>query len=249
MKRSFWLVLTVLITASLLLPACAPAGGEVYTAAIDATWPPFEFTDEDGAIIGFDVDMLNAIAEEEGFEIEFINVAWDPLLAGMATCNYDLSASAMTITEERAQSFNFSDPYFAAGQLVAVAFDNTTIGGKDDLAGMTIGVQLGTTGDIEAQAIEGATVKSYDQIALAFLDLMNGQVDAVIADNTLVYEYVNQNPEELKYVGDVFTAEMFGIAVCKDNTELLEKINHGLAAIKARGVLDELTAKWFTGGE
>ena len=64
MKRSFWLVLTVLITASLLLPACAPAGGEVYTAAIDATWPPFEFTDEDGAIIGFDVDMLNAIAGE-----------------------------------------------------------------------------------------------------------------------------------------------------------------------------------------
>lgn len=249
MKRSYWLVLTALIVASLVLPACGPAGGDVYTVAMDATWPPFEYTDEDGAIIGFDVDLINAIAAEEGFEIEIVNVAWDPLLAGMATCQYDLAASAMTITEERAKSFNFSDPYFAAGQLVAVQFDNTEINGKDDLAGKTIGVQLGTTGDIEAQTIEGATVKSYDQITLAFLDLMNGQVDAIIADNTLVYEYVNQNPDELKYVGDVFTAEMFGIAVCKDETELLEMINSGLAAIKAQGVLDELTAKWFGGGE
>lgn len=248
MKRSFWLVLTALMVASLVLPACGSAQGKVYTVAMDATWPPFEFTDENGNIIGFDVDMINAIAAEEGFEIEIVNVAWDPLLAGMATCQYDIAASAMTITAERAESFNFSEPYFAAGQLVAVAFDNTDINGKDDLAGKTIGVQLGTTGDIEAQAIEGATVKSYDQISLAFLDLMNGQVDAVIADNTLVYEYVNQNPEDIKYVGEVFTAEMFGIAVCKDETELLDKINHGLAAIKAQGLLDELTATWF-GGE
>jgi polar amino acid transport system substrate-binding protein len=248
MKRSFWMVLTALIVASLVLPACAPAGGKVYTVATDATWPPFEFTDEDSSIIGFDIDMMNAIAEEEGIEIEFINVAWDPLLAGMATCQYDLAASAMTITEERAKSFNFSDPYFAAGQLVAVQFENTDITGKADLSGKTIGVQLGTTGDIEAQTIEGATVKSYDQISLAFLDLTNGQVDAIIADNTLVYEYVNQNPDEIKFVGEVFTAEVFGIAVCKDETDLLDIINHGLAAIKAKGVIDDLTTKWF-GGE
>jgi polar amino acid transport system substrate-binding protein len=249
MKRSFWLVLTALIVASLVLPACGPAKGKVYTVAMDATWPPFEFTDESGNIIGFDVDMINAIAAEEGFEIEIVNVAWDPLLAGMATCNYDIAASAMTITEDRAKSFNFSEPYFAAGQLVAVTIDNTDINGKDDLSGKTIGVQLGTTGDIEAQAIAGATVKSYDQVSLAFLDLMNGQIDAIIADNTLVYEYVNQNPDSLKYVGDVFTAEMFGIAVCKDETDLLDMINHGLAAIKAQGVLDDLVAKWFSGGE
>jgi polar amino acid transport system substrate-binding protein len=246
MKRSLWLVLTALIVVSLMLPACGSAD-KVYTVAMDATWPPFEFTDESGNIIGFDVDMINAIAEEEGIQIEIVNVAWDPLLAGMATCQYDIAASAMTITPERAQSFNFTDPYFAAGQLVAVAIDNTDINGKDDLGGKTIGVQLGTTGDIEAQAIAGATVKSYDQVSLAFLDLMNGQVDAVIADNTLVYEYVNQNPDDLKFVGEVFTAEMFGIAVCKDETDLLATLNHGLASIKAKGVLDELTTTWFAG--
>jgi len=249
MKRTYWFVLTALMIASLLLPACGSAQQEVITVGTDATWPPFENTDEQGNIVGFDIDLINAIAEEEGLNIEIVNVAWDPLLAGMATCQYDVAISAMSITPERAESFNFSDPYFAAGQLVAVRVDNTTVNGKDDLSGLTVGVQLGTTGDLEAQAIEGVTVKAYDQVALAFLDLINGQVDAVIADNTLVYEYVNQNPEDLKAVGDVFTAEQFGIAVCKDKTELLEKINHGLAAVTEQGLLDELTAKWFSGGE
>jgi polar amino acid transport system substrate-binding protein len=248
MKRSFVFVLSAVLIAALLLPACGPAK-QVVTVAMDATWPPFEYTDENQNIIGYDVDLITAIAENQGFEIEIVNVQWDPLLAGMATCQYDVAVSAMTITEERRQSFNFSEPYFAAGQLIAVAIDNTDVASRDDLGGKTIGVQLGTTGDIEAQSIAGATVKSYDQISLAFLDLMNGQVDAVIADNTLVYAYVNENADKIKAVGDVFTAEEYGIAVCKDKPELLDTINAGLAAITAEGYLDELNTKWFSGNE
>lgn len=248
MKRSFVLVLSAVLVTALLLPACGPAK-PVVTVAMDATWPPFEYTDDEGNIIGYDVDLITAIAEDQGFEIEIINVQWDPLLAGMATCQYDIAVSAMTITEERMQSFNFSEPYFAAGQLIAVAIGNTDITGRDSLGGKTIGVQLGTTGDIEAQTIAGATVKSYDQVSLAFLDLMNGQVDAVIADNTLVYAYVNENPDTLKAVGEVFTAEELGIAVCKDKPELLDTINAGLAAIKAEGFLEELNTRWFSENE
>lgn len=250
MKRTYWLVLTALVIASLVLPACGPkpAATEAPLTVVvgtDATWPPFENTDEQGNIVGFDIDLMNAIAAEEGFQVQFVNVAWDSLLAGMATCQYDAAISAMTITEERKQSFDFSDPYFAAGQVVAVRIDDTTINSKDDLSGKTIGVQLGTTGDIEAQKIAGATVKSYDGIALAFQDLLNGQVDAVIADNPLAVGYVGVNPDKLKIVGEAFTDEYYGIAVCKNKPELVTLFNEGLAKVEAKGVIDELTTKWL----
>ncbi|MCS7011530.1 MAG: basic amino acid ABC transporter substrate-binding protein [Anaerolineales bacterium] len=249
MKRSLWYILTALILASLALAGCAPSAEKI-TVATDATWPPFEYVDPTTQeIIGFDIDLIKAIAENQGLEIEIVNVPWDSLLAGMAQCQYDIAISAMTITEERKQSFNFSDPYFAAGQIVTVQASNTDIKSKNDLAGKTVGVQLGTTGDIEAQKIAGATVKNYDDIGLAFQDLINGQIDAVIADNPLALGYVGKNPDKLKVVGEVFTDEYYGIAVCKNKTELLEKINAGLAAVKAQGLLEELTQKWIVGGQ
>ena len=91
------------------------------------------------------------------------------------------------------------------------------------------------------------TVKNYDDIGLAFQDLINGQIDAVIADNPLALGYVGQNPDTLKVVGEAFTDEFYGIAVCKTNTELLEKINKGLASVKADGLVDQLTTKWIVG--
>jgi polar amino acid transport system substrate-binding protein len=250
MKRSLWLVLTALILVSLLLPACGSGKSTKITVAMDATWPPFEYVDETTQeIVGLDVDLIKAIAENQGLEIEIVNVPWDSLLAGMAQCQYDISVSAMTITEERKQSFNFSDPYFAAGQIVTVQASNTTINSKSDLVGKTVGVQLGTTGDIEAQKMDGVTVKNYDDIGLAFQDLLNGQIDAVIADNPLALGYVGQNPDQLKTVGEAFTDEYYGIAVCKTNTDLLEKINRGLAAVKAEGLIEQLTQTWIIGGQ
>lgn len=245
MKRQY-VVMMVLLIASLLLGACSTSGGEKVTVAMDATWPPFEYVDEQSKeLVGFDVDLIKAIAEKEGLEVELVNVSWDPLLAGMAQCQYDAAISAMTITEERKENFNFSEPYFAAGQVVTVQLDNSDITGKDSLSGKTVGAQLGTTGAIEAESMEGVTLKSYDDISLAFQDLMNGQIDAVIADNPLALGYVGQNPDKLKVVGDVFTDEYYGIAVCKTNTELLAKLNSGLQKVQAEGLIDELVTKWI----
>lgn len=249
MKRSIWFLLVALLVVSLAISSCGPSQERI-TVAMDATWPPFEYVDETTQeIIGFDVDLITAIAEKQGLEIEIVNVPWDSLLAGMAGCQYDLSISAMTITPERAEQFAFSDPYFAAGQVVTVQASNNDINGPEDLAGYTVGVQLGTTGDIEAQNMEGVTVKNYDDIGLAFQDLINGQIDAVIADNPLALGYVGQNPGVLKTVGEVFTDEYYGIAVCATNTELLDQINQGLAAVKAEGLIEELTEEWLTGGQ
>jgi polar amino acid transport system substrate-binding protein len=247
MKRTLSIVLALVMLVSIFLAGCGQ-GSKKVTVATDATWPPFEYVDESSKeIIGFDIELMNAIAKEGGFEIEFVNVSWDPLLAGMAQCQYDLAISAMTITEERAKEFAFSDPYFAAGQIVAVQSSNTDITGKDSLVGKVVGAQLGTTGSIAIAEMSGVELKNYDEISLAFQDLMKGQIDAVVADNPLVFDYVRQNAGKIKSVGEVFTDENYGIAACKTNTELLAKVNKGLAAVKKTDLIEQLTNKWLLG--
>jgi polar amino acid transport system substrate-binding protein len=141
--------------------ATAPAAATKIRVATDATWPPFEVVDESSKeIVGFDIDLLKAIAAKEGLEVEFINVAFDPLLAGIAQCQYDAAISAMTITEDRKKEMLFSDPYFNAGQVVTVRADNTDITSKDNLSGKKVGAQIGTTGAIEAGKISGVDVRT-----------------------------------------------------------------------------------------
>jgi polar amino acid transport system substrate-binding protein len=246
MKHYFWYFLMVLALCGLVLTGCATKAEKVVIAT-DATWPPFESVNEQTKQIeGFDIDLMTAIAEKAGLKIEFVNVSWDPLLAGIAQCQYDAAISAMTITEERKKQFLFSDPYFEAGQIVTVRLDNTTIANKDALSGKVAGAQIGTTGSFEVEKIQGATLKTYDDIGLAFQDLMNGQIDAVVADNPLALGYVGKYPDKLKTVGEVFTEEDYGIAVCKTKGDLLTKINAGLKAVKGEGLIETLVEKWLS---
>jgi len=246
MKRFILCILIGLVLVT-VLAGCGQKAEKIRIAT-DATWPPFEYVDEQTKeIVGFDIDLINAIAEKEGLDIEILNVAWDPLLAGIAQCQYDAAISSVSITEDRAKEMLFSDPYFQVGQLVTVRKDNTDIKGRDDLAGKVVGAQIGTTGSFAIEDVEGATLRTYDDIGLAFLDLINGGIDAVVSDNPLAYEYVGKNPDKLKTVGEVFTSEEIGIAVCKDNTDLLAKLNSGLRAVMAEGLIEELIDKWLVG--
>lgn len=248
MKHKLLFTLIAIIAMS-LLASCAKAS-DALVVATDAAFPPFEFVDEDTKeIVGFDIDLMNAIAEKAGLDITYKNVSWDPLLAGMADCQYDMAISGMTITADRAEQFSFSDPYINAGQIVAVQVDNDTIGGPDDLVGATIGAQIGTTGAMEAEAIADSTVKIYDTYELAFLDLANGQIDAVVADYPTAVAFVNQNADSLKVVGEVFTDENYGIAFCKDNNELISQVNVALAELISEGFIDELVVKWYGDAE
>jgi len=246
MKRLFWYILLGLLLFSLVLSGCGQKPSAIRVAT-DATWPPFEYVNEQTKEIeGFDIDLLTAIAEKVGLEIEFINVGWDPLLAGVAQCQYDAAISSITITEERQKQMLFSDPYFEAGQIVTVRIDNTDITNKDALVGKVAGAQIGTTGSFEVEKIQGATLKTYDDIGLAYQDLINGQIDAVVADNPLALGYVGKNPDKLKTVGDVFTEETYGIAVCKTKEDLLAKINEGLKRVKEEGLIEKLVEKWLS---
>ena len=245
MKKASLVVISVLLITAVLLSACSSSGATKVRVASDATWPPFEMVDETTKeLTGFDIEMMTAIAKEAGLDIEFVNVGFDPLLAGMAQCQYDAAISAMTITPERQANMLFSDPYLNAGQIVTVQIANTTINSKDDLAGKTVGAQIGTTGAIEVGNIAGATLTTFDTVDLAYLALQNGQIDAVVADSPTAAGFVAQNADKLKMVGSVFTDENYGIAICKTKPELQAKINQGLAAIKANGTFDALLTKY-----
>ena len=244
MKRFISLALVVILALSLSLAGCTKSTTKIRVAT-DATWPPFESVNEQTKQIeGFDIDLFNAIAEKAGIEVEFVNVSWDPLLAGMAQGTYDAAISSITITPDRAKQMLFSEPYFAAGQIITVLKSNTSIMSKADLVGKKVAVQLGTTGNIEVDKIAGATSKPYDDIGLAFQDLMNGQVDAVVCDNPVALLYVNKNPDKLKTAGTAFTDEQYGIAVANGKADLLKKINDGLAQVKSAGTIQTLAEKW-----
>jgi polar amino acid transport system substrate-binding protein len=234
-----------------------PSAGQVdagYPAPIsvfvgtDATFPPFEMVDETTKeYIGFDMDLIRAIAIEAGLDIVIESKPFDIVLSDLELCKIDMAIAAITITEERKTKFLFSEPYVDAGQIITVKAGNTSITGKADLNGKIIGAQLGTTGEIEAKAIEGVEYKPYDTYDLAFLDLINGQIDAVIADNPTALGLIEMNPGKLMTVGEVFTSEFYGIAICKDRQDLLDKINPALNAVIESGYVEELAAKYLAG--
>lgn len=244
MKIKFYMIVVSVLMLGLF--AGCKQTDDALVVATDATFPPFEYVDETTKeIVGFDIDLMNAIAEKAELNIRYQNVAWDPLLAGMADCQYDMAISAMTILPERAEQFGFSNPYINAGQIITVAIDNDTINSPDDLVGASIGAQIGTTGAMEAEAIMDSNAKVYDTYELAFLDLMNGQIDAVIADYPTAVAFVNQNADQLKVVGEVFTDESYGIAFCKGNETLISQVNTALSELQSEGLIDELVNKWY----
>lgn len=242
MKRLSWILVVVLVLAFSLSACAKPA---VVKVATDATFNPFEYTDESGNLIGFDVDLMNAIAEKADIEFEWVNVPFDSVLAGLSECQYDAAIAAISITDERKASMLFSQPYLDAGLIVVVNKETTDITSLADLVGKTVAAQLGTTGEIEAQKIEGVNYKPYDSYELAFLELANKGVDAVIADNPVAMGYIAANPEKIMAVGGVFNNDQYGIAICNKNADLQKKIDAALAELIAEGYITELSGKYI----
>ena len=232
-------------------PAAAPppAPAKVYTVGTDAAYAPFESQNEKGEIVGFDIDLMKAVAAKGGFEVRFVNTPWEGIFTSLAQGDRDIVVSAVTITDERRQTMDFSDPYFDAQQLIAVRKDSK-IAAFADLKKLKVGVQTGTTGDEVVTELLGKTsanVKRFESTPLALKELEAGGVDAVVADNGVVVHYVANNPGgNFRTVSDpAFVPEKYGIVVKKGNAELLGKINAGLAAVRADGTYDRLYAQYF----
>jgi polar amino acid transport system substrate-binding protein len=258
MKRFSWLLLAVLVLISLVWSSCStsstPAPGSNPTpnkirVATDAKWPPFEFINkETGQIEGFDIDLMKAIATHEHLEVEFINIAFDPMLEGVIQGQYDVAISSITINEERQKDMLFSDPYFGAGQIITLRKDDNTITGKDTLTGK-IGVMKDSTGAVEVEKLKNVILVSYVEVDQVFQDLMNGVLNAVVCDNPVTLVYISKYRDKIKTAGGVFTNENYGIAVTKSRPELQAKINAGLKAINSQGLIEQLISKWLEGSQ
>jgi len=232
---------------ALLLASCAPAAAKKIVVAQDTTFPPMEFLDDNKATVGIDVDLMNAIATEAKLDIEYKSVSWDGIFAGVQNGTYDVIISSVTITEERKQTMDFSEPYVNAGQAIVVLTDNNKDSKLVDFAGRNVGAQVNTTGSMEVEKVKEIKMKAYDDIALSFDDLINNRVEAVVIDTPVAASYL-KNPKfagKIKIVGEPLTNEYYGTVVKKGNKELLDKINGALATLQANGKLDELKAKWL----
>ena len=229
--------------------AAAPAPAKVYAVGTDAAYAPFESQNEKAEIVGLTIDVVNAVAKKAGIEVKFVNTPWEGIFNALGQGDRDMIASSVTITDERKQTMDFTSPYFDAFQLIAVKA-NSKVAKFDDLKKLKVGVQTGTTGDevvTKQQGKNSTNIKRFESTPLALKELEAGGVDAVVADNGVVVNYVNNNAgAKFKTVADkAFAPEQYGFAVKKGNAELLGLLNKGIADIKADGTYDQIYTKYF----
>ena len=220
------------------------AAGGVLVMATNAEFPPYEYHDG-GEIVGIDAEIAKAIADELGMELEIEDIAFDSIIPEITSGKADMGLAGMTVTEDRKQSVDFTDTYAKASQKIIVKEDSA-IASPDDLTGVIVGVQQGTTGDIYVSDLEadGTTVERYNKGFEAVQALSQGKIDAVVIDGEPAKTFVAQT-EGLKILEESFTDEEYAIAVKKGNTELLEKIKGALKTLKDNGTLDEIVAKYI----
>ncbi|MFP4363720.1 MAG: basic amino acid ABC transporter substrate-binding protein [Spirochaetia bacterium] len=246
MKKITILLLAVVLSIS-MFTGCGEDSDTIIVAS-DATWPPMEFINEDQELVGFDIELMNAIADAAEFELEIQNTAWDGIFAGLGNNQYDAIISSVTITEERDETMDFSIPYLNAGQVLIVRQDTSGVDSLEDMEGRTVGAQIGTTGAIVVGETDGIELRTYDELGLAIQDLASDRIDGVVADTPIAADYVLQNDtysDTLQIVGEPFTEEYYGIAVKEGNSEVLDEINRGLRIVIEDGTLDELIDKWL----
>ena len=223
----------------------------VLTVGLNATFPPFEYVGDDQNPTGFDVAMMNEIGSRLGVEVVIEDMDFDGIVAAIGT-KIDCAATGMTITEERQEAVNFSDPYYNATQAVLLPADSTIATADDLAAASAIGVQAGTTGETVAREINDAAVVSVKSFNQAVLDLVNGKDEAVVIDQVPGEAFVAQYSDQLKLVDGSefdFDVEQYGIAMPKDDEVMLNAINNALAEMKEDGTYDALVEEYINNYE
>ncbi len=254
MKKS--LLLLIVAAFALVLAACgsdeqAGTGGSektVYTVGIDTTYPPFEY-EENGKYVGIDVDLINAIAEDQGFEVELKAMDFKGIIPALQAGQLDISMGGMSITEERKEVVDFTDAYFDAGVSLVIGKDNTEIQSVEDLKGKKVAVKKGTVGANYAQSIVdeiGFEIVQFDDSPSMFLEVQNGNAAALFEDYPVISYAIAQQDLGLQVVGDRLNDDQYGIGVLKGkNQEILEKINQGLKNLKENGKYQEILDKYL----
>lgn len=223
-------------------------GNKAYIVGIDTTYPPFEF-EVDGEYTGIDIDLITAIAKNQGIEIEFDAMDFGGIIPAMQANQLDIAIAGMSITDERKEVVDFSDPYFDAGLTLVVDAKTTDIASIEDLKGKTIVAKNGTTGAKFAQEHEaeyGYTLVLFDDSPAMFQEVSNGNAVALIEDYPVIAYAISQNNLELQIIGDRLNGDQYGIAVLKgQNSDVLQKINDGLKDLRDSGEYDKILSKYL----
>ncbi|SCY88801.1 ABC transporter substrate-binding protein [Alkaliphilus peptidifermentans] len=249
-KISIVLMVVILI----FLAGCSSNGGKTLEAiqesgsltfAMTGAYPPFNYIDSDGELIGFDIDIANAIAEKMGVEAEPQTVLWDGILSGLTSGRFDMIIGSMAITEDRLEKVNFSDPYYYDG---AQFFGSEDIGVNElsELEDATIGVVTGTTfQDFLTDMENVADILQFESDVDNMRAVQQGRSDGLITGLLVGLHGIEKFDMPLEPVGDPLYIEEIGIAIRKDDTALLEAVNSALQEIIEDGTYEELSVKWF----
>lgn len=242
-------ILLAVAGAVTLATSTTALAAPTYTVGTGATYRPFEFQTPSREIVGFDIDLMKAIAKAQGFEVEFINTLWGVIFESVRNGDRDMIMSGITITPARQEAVDFSYPYFAAHQLILTQ-KNLKVNGIADLKGKNVAVVANSAGDIvcsEAFGKASRNIKRFDNTPLALEELSAGGVDAAVGDVGVFAYYALQNPDKAfnQTRDPSFKDQYFGIAVRKGNKEVLDQINAGLKKVIADGTYAKVYAKWF----
>lgn len=274
MKKSFAIVLTVILVLALALTGCAqkpadpkpadpkPADNAAkdtswedikakgyFTVGLDDSFPPMGFRDEKGEIVGFDIDMAKKAAEKMGIQVKFQPVVWSGVIMELNNKNIDVIWNGMTITAERQEKVNFSKPYLA-NRLIVITKKDSPIKSKTDLAGKKVAVQAGSSA-VEAVKKDEATYKSlkemveFSNYTEALMDVNAGRVDAVVIDEVVGRYYIAKKADLYSVLEDNFGSEEYGIGMRKSDAAFQAELQKALDAMNADGSAKEISQKWF----
>ncbi len=259
MNKKLWILIITTITMMALVACAAPAetGGDAADAVktikvgLDDAYPPFEYHDEaTNDLIGFDIDFAKALAEEMGAEIEFVPTAWDGIFNGVNTGQYDMIISCVSITPDRVEAFEMTNPYLANGIVIVSAADGTQATSIEELAGKKVGVQLETTADIAAKKFitDGYDLElsQFNSVMEAFAALKGGSIEYIMVDSSVGGFYISNDPESFKISSGLLSNEPIGICIAKGNEELASGVNTAIAAMQENGKMAEISTKWFS---
>ncbi len=228
-------------------------GNQQIVAGTAPGFPPFEMKNDQGELVGFDIDLLESVVEETDYTLsEWKTFEFSSLIPALQNDRIDVIAAAMTINEERKKTISFSDPYYNADQSVLVRKGGSFQPSKlNDLGGKTVGAQEGTTGAgvVKNQLIKPGNLKqsnfnTYGNYVFAIEDLENGNIDAVVLDKPVAETFASQRDVEVAFVYE--TGERYGFGIRQDASELQSALNSGLSAVEESGTYKEIRNEWFS---
>lgn len=232
-----------LCAAVLALSGCVRATKQSLIMATNAEFPPYEYYDENNNIVGIDVEIAQAIAEEMGCKLEIIDMDFGSIIPAIQNGKADIAVAAMSVTEEKLEQIDFSETYATASQLIIVP-EGSPISSVSDLNGKRIGVQIYTTGEMYATDIEDTTIERYNKGSDAVDALIAGDIDAVVIDEEPAKVFAEENGG-LVIIDEPLTEEEYAIGVSKDNSRLLKNVNSAIETLKESGKLDKITEKYI----